>query len=92
MPILKSSAGTGGLTLGLQKAGFQFSHLFEIEHHTCETLRNNHSSKGGLLHGEVRAEDVSELNWDEFTEPIRLLAGGAPCQPFSLAGRHLADK
>ena len=85
-------AGTGGLTLGLQKAGFQFSHLFEIEHHTCETLRNNHSSKGGLLHGEVREEDVSELNWDEFTVPIRLLAGGAPCQPFSLAGRHLADK
>ena len=80
------------MTLGLQKAGFQFSHVFEIDPHTCETLENNHSSKGGLLHGEVREEDVSNLNWDEFKGPIRLLAGGAPCQPFSLAGRHLADK
>lgn len=80
------------MTLGLQKAGFQFSHVFEIDPYTCETLENNHWSKGGLLHGEVREEDVSELNWDEFKGPIRLLAGGAPCQPFSLAGRHLADK
>ena len=85
-------AGAGGMTLGLQKAGFRFSHVFEIDPHTCETLKNNHSSKGGLLHGEVCEEDVSKLNWDEFKRPIRLLAGGAPCQPFSLAGRHLADK
>ena len=85
-------AGAGGLTLGLQKAGFQFSHVFEIDPHTCETLGYNHSSKGGFLHGEVREEDVSKLNWEEFKGPIRLLAGGAPCQPFSLAGRHLADK
>ena len=85
-------AGAGGLTLGLQKAGFQFSHVFEIDPHTCKTLERNHSSKGGLLHGEMREEDVSILNWDDFKGPIRLLAGGAPCQPFSLAGRHLADK
>ena len=85
-------AGAGGMTLGLQKAGFQFSHVFEIDPHTCETLKNNHLSKGGLLHGEVHEEDVSKLNWDEFKGPIQLLAGGAPCQPFSLAGRHLADK
>ena len=85
-------SGAGGMTLGLQKAGFQFSHVFEIDPHTCETLKHNRLSKGGLLHGEVRKEDVSKLNWDDFKGPIRLLAGGAPCQPFSLAGRHLADK
>ena len=85
-------AGAGGMTLGLQRAGFQFSHVFEIDSHTCKTLENNHASKGGLLHGEVHEEDVAKLSWDEFRRPIRLLAGGAPCQPFSLAGRHLADK
>ena len=80
------------MTLGLQKAGFNFHMLLEVDPHTCETLENNHSSKGGLLRGEVCKEDVFTLNWNEFKEPIRLLAGGAPCQPFSLAGRHLADK
>ena len=85
-------AGAGGMTLGLQKAGFQFSHVFEIDPHTCATLENNHRCQGGLLHAEVREADVSELNWDKFKGPIRLLAGGAPCQPFSLAGHHLADK
>ena len=85
-------AGAGGMTLGLQKAGFRFSHIFDNDPHTCETLKTNHSSKGGLLHVEVHEEDISKLKWEEFNEPIRLLAGGAPCQPFSLAGRHLADK
>ena len=80
------------MTLGLQNAGFEFSHVFEIDSHSCKTLENNHFSKGGLLHGEVHEEDVTKLNWDVFGRPIRLLAGGAPCQPFSLAGRHLADK
>ena len=89
---LEIFAGAGGMTLGLQKAGFQFSHVFEIDSHTCETLKNNHSSKGGLLHGEVHEEDVSNLNWEEIKGSIQLLAAGAPCQPFSLAGRHLADK
>ncbi len=85
-------AGVGGMTLGLQKAGFRFSHIFEIDPYTCKTLQDNHSSKSGLLHGDVCEEDVSKLNWDEFNGPVRLLAGGAPCQPFSLGGRHLADE
>ena len=85
-------AGTGGMTLGLQKAGFRFSDVFEIDPHTCATLENNHASKGGLLAAEVHNEDVSKLTWDNFQRPIRLLAGGAPCQPFSLAGRHLAEQ
>ena len=85
-------AGSGGMTLGLQKAGFCFSHVFEIDPHACETLKNNQSTSGGLLHCEVHEGDVSELNWDSLNSPVRLLAGGAPCQPFSLSGRHLADK
>ena len=79
------------MTLGLQNAGFHFTHVFEIDPPTCKTLENNRSTKGGSLHGEVCQEDVSLLNWNEYKAPIRLLAGGAPCQPFSLAGRHLAD-
>ena len=90
-PDIEIFAGAGGMTLGLQQAGFQFSHVFDIDPHTCSTLLNNHSSTGGPLLGQVHQQDVSNLDWDEFSRPVRLLAGGVPCQPFSLAGRHLAD-
>ena len=86
-------AGAGGMTLGLQRAGFRFSHLFELDSHTCRTLENNHVTKGGVLHGDVHQADITKLDWSNYsTQPVRLLVGGAPCQPFSLAGRHLADK
>lgn len=85
-------AGAGGMTLGIQRAGFRFSHVFELDEHTCTTLGNNHVTKGGVLYGKVHKEDVIRVNWSRFSEPVRLLAGGAPCQPFSLAGRHLADR
>lgn len=85
-------AGAGGMTLGLETAGFHFTHVFEIDPHTCQTLEANRSIGTGLFRGEVWQQDVSKVDWHGFHVPIRLLAGGAPCQPFSLAGRHLADR
>ena len=85
-------AGSGGMTLGLQQAGFQFSHLFEIDKHACATLKQNHVSRGGMLNCEVHQEDITKIKWSNFSSSVRLLAAGAPCQPFSLAGRHLSER
>jgi DNA (cytosine-5)-methyltransferase 1 len=85
-------AGGGGLALGLQEAGFHARYLFEIDQHSCATLIENSVRQGGILHGEVKRCDVRKVDWGDIREPVRLLAGGAPCQPFSLGGKHLADR
>lgn len=83
-------AGAGGLALGLQRAGFGRSHLYELERNACETLRHN-SGPGGVLDAKVLEGDVASIDWSLDSRTVQLLAAGAPCQPFSLGGRHRAE-
>lgn len=81
-------AGAGGLTLGLTEAGFPPHHLYELNKHSCATLRHNTKHVSGQIH----EDDVSTVNWSQLKAPVHLLSGGPPCQPFSFAGKHLADR
>lgn len=87
-------AGGGGLSLGLHLAGFEHLALVEWEDRACETLRAN---AGGPWPLETIIEDdvrhfVRELHEGERSYPnVDVLAGGPPCQPFSLGGRHAGD-
>jgi DNA (cytosine-5)-methyltransferase 1 len=83
-------AGAGGLAIGLRKAGFENIEMFEKESHACETLRTNRASDRPTLAGNVHEEDVTAFDWTSVREPVGLLASAVPCQPFSLAGKHLA--
>lgn len=83
--------GAGGLALGLQAAGFVTDRIYEIDQFACQTLRHNSIANGGILRGEIHEEDVSSIDWSTFIMKVRLLSAGAPCQPFSLAGKHGAD-
>lgn len=88
---LELFTGAGGLALATHNAGFRHRALFEWNKDACETLRFNAAGAAvrGLSHwrGKVHEGDVSTVDFSCFSE-TDLVAGGPPCQPFSLGGKH----
>lgn len=84
-------AGGGGLACGLSSAGFKRSRCYEIDASSCATLRRNSAGRWPTIEGEVLQVDVASVDWPSQYRATRLLAAGAPCQPFSLGGRHRAS-
>lgn len=72
-------AGVGGIELGFQQAGFTPVFANEIDKHASITYRANHSHT--LSEG-----DIGELPSEKLPKDLAVLAGGFPCQPFSVAG------
>ena len=52
----------------------------------CETLRHNLRKYHSSLRGNVFEGDLSQIEWISNGTGVRLLAAGAPCQPFSMGG------
>lgn len=73
-------AGAGGMSMGLEAAGFvPFAHA-EIEPNARAVLRKHWPT--------VRLDgDVTQLNGADYTG-ITLLSGGSPCQDLSVAGKR----
>ena len=83
MRSLELFSGTGGLAKGLERAGFEHAQFVEFNKHACNSLRENFDPSS-VFCGDVRHFDFAQL------QDIDLVAGGPPCQPFSMAGKHLA--
>ena len=84
--------GAGGLALGTHAVGFHHRALFEWNEDACETIRANASRAAipgteswAIVPGDVRAVNFASI------EPVDLVAGGPPCQPFSIGGKHRGD-
>jgi DNA (cytosine-5)-methyltransferase 1 len=73
-------AGIGGIALGFKKAGFNIAWANEFDKKACETYRANFSHK--LIDEDIKNVDPSTL------EKVDILAGGFPCQAFSIAGHR----
>jgi DNA (cytosine-5)-methyltransferase 1 len=86
-------AGGGGMALGMRHAGFEHYALVEWWAPAARVLRHNAELRPELWKpDQVLEQDVRKVI-DALGEPgtIQLVAGGPPCQPFSLAGAHAGD-
>ena len=83
MKSLEIFSGTGGLAKGLEIAGFEHASFVEFNKDACASLRQNFDLN--LVHeGDIVNFDLTTL------ANIDMVAGGPPCQPFSLGGKHRA--
>ncbi|MDT0377210.1 DNA cytosine methyltransferase [Streptomyces sp. DSM 42041] len=95
-------AGGGGLAMAVDRAGFRPLLFNEYANYACQTLADNGAEpvpageqpeipKPGqpvpLVPGDVQKLDMTYLEGE-----VDLLAGGPPCQPFSLGGVAKGDE
>lgn len=91
MKCLELFAGAGGLAMGASLAGFEHVGVVEWDRWACDTVRENQRREHPLVRdwplfeGDVRKFDLSVVPDD-----LDLVAGGPPCQPFSMGGKHRA--
>lgn len=80
-------AGCGGLSLGLEKAGWTPVLLVDVIKDCVNTLKENHET--AIQNGcKIECQDVTKLHLHEYKGTLDLLAGGVPCQAFSQAGQR----
>jgi DNA (cytosine-5)-methyltransferase 1 len=87
--VIDLFCGTGGLTLGALRAGFEVATAIDIDSRTAITFAKNFPSISYLK------SDLSKLNGLELIEQIGFsgkiiqgIIGGPPCQGFSRIGRR----
>lgn len=84
-------AGAGGLAMGVTLAGFDSLAVLEWNTPACDTVRQNMRRGYPLVKDWPLWEgDVRQFDWSGIPEGLDLLAGGPPCQPFSMGGKHKA--
>lgn len=75
--------------MGISDAGFTHEAVVEWDRYACDTIREN-QRRGvePIVAWPLREKDVRAFDYSSIREGVDLVAGGPPCQPFSLGGRH----
>jgi len=79
-------SGAGGLSLGLEAAGFRVALAADVDEWALET--HAHNFEGLALRLDLAAKEVRDNIVKLFEGvDVGLIAGGPPCQPYSRAGK-----
>lgn len=81
--VLDLFAGAGGLSIGLEAAGFAIVAGAELDRDACETFGKAHPA------AEVLPGDVGQIPFKPWQGVIDCVVGGPPCQPWSIGGKQL---
>ncbi len=74
-------SGIGGIDLAAEWAGFR-TVLFCEQDKYCQKVLKQHWPSVPII------EDVKNVNSESVSEPVTLISGGFPCQPYSVAGKR----
>jgi len=85
-------SGTGGLALGLHRAGFLPVALLERDKNSCFNINANISSGNNeVAEWKVHQTDIRDVTFTDYGADIQFVTGGPPCQPFSVGGKHKSN-
>lgn len=82
-------SGCGGLALGLSRSGYHHELLIEWNEDAVATVLHNQRRRVRHIQDwPISRVDVRTVEWTQFSGLLDLVAGGPPCQPFSIGGKH----
>lgn len=86
MKVLDLFCGCGGLSLGLEQAGFDIVLGVDNWSDALQTFKQNH------LNAEVQLADLSTIDFKSLSfQDFDVIVGGPPCQGFSISGKRDPD-
>ena len=86
MKFLDLFSGIGGFRLGLERAGHTPVGWVEIDKFARQSYQAMYDTTGEWTATDINK--VTDEQWRKFNGTVELIAGGFPCQSFSIAGKR----